>query len=118
MIPLTWYALPIWIVFDFLLGTVAMGICNCSLNLGALGHECGHFAFSDIRWLNDVLGYILYEIILVPYYSFQHSHAVHHAKPAHLTEGETHCPVILGTKMGNIYQKFKDILGTEAFAFL
>lgn len=102
-IPMSWYALPIWIVFDLLLGTVAMGICIKNTKIGVLGHECGHKAFSDIGWLNDVLGFIFHELLLVPYFTWQHSHSVHHAKTSHLTEGETHCPVVLGTKTGNIY---------------
>ncbi|CAD8178615.1 unnamed protein product [Paramecium octaurelia] len=108
-IPLTWLALPIWVAYAFLTGTVATGIW-------VLGHECGHFAFSDIKWLNDALGFILHEALLVPYYSWQHSHALHHAKTNHLTEGETHNPVIIDSKMGKIYQKMKDILGVESFA--
>ncbi|CAD8141916.1 unnamed protein product [Paramecium pentaurelia] len=110
-IPLTWYALPIWIVFDFLLGTVAMGIW-------VLGHECGHSAFSDNKLWNDILGYFLHEILLVPYFSWQHSHALHHAKTNHLTEGETFCPVVLNSKMGKIYQKTKDIIGIESFSIV
>lgn len=49
-----------------------MGICNKNIFilLGVLGHECGHFAFSDIKPLNDILGFILHEILLVPYYSW------------------------------------------------
>lgn len=27
-LPLTWEFLPIWVLYDFLLGTVAMGICK------------------------------------------------------------------------------------------
>ncbi|CAD8112875.1 unnamed protein product [Paramecium sonneborni] len=107
-IPLNWWTLPIWVIYAFITGTVATGIW-------VLGHECSHFAFSDTKWLNDALGYILHQALLVPYFSLQHSHAVHHAKTNHLTEGETHTPVIIGSKMGRIYQKMKDVLGEECF---
>lgn len=84
--------------------------------LGVLGHECGHGSFSDSPLLNDSLGYLLHTLLLVPYFSWQHSHALHHAKTNHLTEGETHNPVILDSKMGRFYQKMRDILGVESFA--
>lgn len=38
--------------------------------LGVLGHECGHGAFSENQILNDVLGFILHELLLVPYFSW------------------------------------------------
>jgi omega-6 fatty acid desaturase (delta-12 desaturase) len=59
---------------------------------GILAHECGHGSFSNNAILNDTLGYILHTTVLVPYFSWQHSHAVHHAKTNHLTDGESHVP--------------------------
>ncbi|CAD8190161.1 unnamed protein product [Paramecium pentaurelia] len=110
-IPLNWLALPIWIGYAFITGTVATGIW-------VLGHECSHFAFSDTKWLNDALGFLLHQALLVPYFSLQHSHSVHHAKTNHLTQGEAHTPVIIDSKMGKLYQKMKDILGEECFTFI
>lgn len=80
--------LPVWIIFALFTGTVEFGICKNIYNLnyeGILGHECGHGSFSNIKILNDVLGFILHTIVLVPYFSWQHSHSVHHAKTNHLT---------------------------------
>jgi fatty acid desaturase len=36
--------------------------------------------------LQDTVGYILHSLLLVPYFSWQRSHAVHHSKTNHLTE--------------------------------
>lgn len=62
-IPLSWWALPIWIVYAVITGTVATGVW-------VLGHECGHKAFSNNDLLNDILGYILHTPLLVPYFSW------------------------------------------------
>lgn len=59
-----------------------------------IAHECGHNAFSDNRAIQDAVGYILHSFLLVPYFSWQRSHAVHHSRTNHLTEGETHVPYV------------------------
>jgi len=66
--PLTW---PLWMAYSAVTGTVAMG-------LWVLAHECGHGAFSRNRQLQDAIGYIIHSSMLVPYFSWQRSHAVHH----------------------------------------
>lgn len=80
--PLTW---PIWAAYAAVTGTVAMG-------LWVLAHECGHGAFSKNKALQDAVGYIIHSIMLVPYYSWQRSHAVHHQYTNHMELGETHVP--------------------------
>lgn len=80
--PLTW---PIWAAYSAVTGTVAMG-------LWVLAHECGHGAFSKNKKLQDAVGYIIHSIMLVPYYSWQRSHAVHHQYTNHMELGETHVP--------------------------
>jgi len=77
--------LPFWTAYDVITGTVAMG-------LWVLAHECGHGAFSKDRKLQDNVGYVLHSIMLVPYYSWQRSHAVHHQYTNHMELGETHVP--------------------------
>ena len=42
--------------------------------------------------LQDTVGYILHSIMLVPYFSWQRSHAVHHQYTNHMELGETHVP--------------------------
>lgn len=77
--------LPFWTLYSLGTGTVAMG-------LWVLGHECGHGAFSTNKKLQDAVGYIIHSIMLVPYYSWQRSHAVHHMYCNDVDLGETHVP--------------------------
>jgi len=78
----TW---PLWTAYSAVTGTVAMG-------LWVLAHECGHGAFSKNKKLQDAVGYIIHSIMLVPYFSWQRSHAVHHLYTNHMELGETHVP--------------------------
>jgi hypothetical protein len=77
--------LPLWTAYSAVTGTVAMG-------LWVLAHECGHGAFSKNKTIQDTVGYILHSLFLVPYYSWQRSHAVHHQYTNHMEFGETHVP--------------------------
>lgn len=84
-LPMTWAWFPAWIVYAVLTGTAAVG-------LWVIAHECGHGAFSPNDRLQDTIGFVLHSALLVPYFSWQRSHSVHHAKTNHLDEGETHVP--------------------------
>lgn len=77
--------LPFWTLYSLGTGTVAMG-------LWVLAHECGHGAFSKNKKLQDTVGYIIHSLMLVPYYSWQRSHAVHHLYCNDVDLGETHVP--------------------------
>ncbi len=88
-IPLTKAMIPVWILYAFLSGTTAMGFW-------VLAHECGHGAFSDNRRLQTFVGYVLHSMLLVPYFSWQRSHAIHHRFTNHITNGETHVPLVVG----------------------
>lgn len=77
--------LPIWTAYSVVTGTVAMG-------LWVLAHECGHGAFSKNKTIQDTVGYVLHSLFLVPYYSWQRSHAVHHQYTNNVELGETHVP--------------------------
>jgi fatty acid desaturase len=79
------WTLPIWSAYSAVTGTVAMG-------LWVLAHECGHGAFSPDKKLQDAIGFIIHSVMLVPYYSWQRSHAVHHQYTNHMELGETHVP--------------------------
>lgn len=81
-----------------------------------MAHECGHGAFSDNRTLQDAVGYIYHSVLLVPYFSWQRSHAVHHARTNHLTEGETHCPYTAESRPGMVNNAVLGAIGRTGFA--
>ena len=89
-IPLSWAWAPVWILYSVVAGTFACGVW-------VVAHECGHRAFCNGTRLQDSVGFVLHSALLVPYFSWQRSHAIHHAKTNHLTAGETHVPKADGT---------------------
>ena len=87
-IPFTLKMIPIWVIYSLISGTTAMG-------LWVIAHECGHGAFSKNKPLETVTGYLLHSLLLVPYFSWQRSHAVHHRFTNNVTNGETHVPLVV-----------------------
>ena len=87
-IPFTLTMIPIWIFYSLLSGTTAMGFW-------VIAHECGHGAFSQNKTLESITGYLLHSLLLVPYFSWQRSHAVHHRFTNNITNGETHVPLVI-----------------------
>jgi omega-6 fatty acid desaturase (delta-12 desaturase) len=83
--PLTLAAIPLWLLYAVVTGTVAMGCW-------VLAHECGHGAFHPNPQIETAVGFTLHSLLLVPYFSWQHSHAVHHGHCNQLERGETHVP--------------------------
>mmetsp|Transcript_14533 Transcript_14533/g.42570 ORF Transcript_14533/g.42570 Transcript_14533/m.42570 type:complete len:347 (+) Transcript_14533:207-1247(+) len=103
------WAFPFWAAYSAVTGTVAMG-------LWVLAHECGHGAFSKDKKLQDAIGYILHSALLVPYYSWQRSHAVHHQYTNHMELGETHVPEAIETTDEGSYEQrawFMEQFGKE-----
>jgi len=85
LIPLQLSAAPFWLLYAVITGTVAGGCW-------VIAHECGHRAFHPNPRIEAVVGFVLHSLLLVPYFSWQRSHAVHHANCNHLEAGETHVP--------------------------
>ena len=88
VIPFNQNMIPIWILYAFVSGTTAMGFW-------VIAHECGHGAFSKNRILETIIGYLLHSLLLVPYFSWQRSHSIHHRYTNHITNGETHVPLVV-----------------------
>jgi len=94
-------------VYWFLMGTAFTG-------WWVLAHECGHRGFSDSELLCDLVGYPLHSLLLVPYFSWQYSHAKHHAKTNHMLDGESHVPP--GKSYAGMFKGMHDLVGEDAFA--
>merc|ERR1719152_707310 len=112
-----WYGLPgenlglvdwvLWMVYGFWQGAAFTG-------WWVLAHECGHGGFSQYEQLNDAVGWVLHSFLLVPYYSWQYSHAKHHANTNSIQDGESHTP---NTKSDiPEYQWMHETIGDDAFA--
>mmetsp|Transcript_14610 Transcript_14610/g.22559 ORF Transcript_14610/g.22559 Transcript_14610/m.22559 type:complete len:420 (+) Transcript_14610:103-1362(+) len=105
-----------WNIYAFWQGTVLTGHW-------VLAHECGHGAFSSSQFLNDIVGYIIHQALLVPYFAWQYTHAKHHRRTNHLLDGESHVPST-GTENGlgpnnerlSFYAVIHEALGDGAFA--
>ncbi len=102
---------PAWILYAVVVGTFATG-------LWVIAHECGHRAFCTGTRLQDSVGFVLHSALLVPYFSWQRSHAIHHGKTNHVIEGETHVPKRMGTEKGNSALALQRRLGPRAHGVL
>ena len=87
-IPFNKTMIPVWVIYSLISGTTAMGFW-------VIAHECGHGAFSRNKTLETIIGYLLHSLLLVPYFSWQRSHAVHHRFTNNVTNGETHVPLVI-----------------------
>ncbi|KAH8104651.1 delta12-fatty acid desaturase [Cristinia sonorae] len=75
----------LWALYGFATGLVATGLWVCA-------HECGHRAFSESKFVNDAVGWVLHSGLGVPYHSWRITHAKHHASTAHLTQDQVFVP--------------------------
>jgi fatty acid desaturase len=105
-----------WSSYAFWMGTIMTGPW-------VLAHECGHGAFSDSQDVNDVVGFVLHQALLVPYYAWQYTHAKHHRRTNHLTDGESHVPPVAGeVGLGpeqdrhSFYAAWHEVMGDGPFA--
>ena len=111
LLPLSAAATPLWLLYGVITGTIAMGCW-------VIAHECGHHAFHPNRRIEGVVGFVLHSILLVPYYSWAHSHAVHHAHCNHLEQGETHVPPRATSPMGRTTEQLKQRLNPTVFGII
>ena len=108
LIPLTASAIPLWLLYAVVTGTVAGGCW-------VIAHECGHNAFHPNRRIEAAVGFVLHSLLLVPYFSWQRSHAVHHANCNHLEAGETHVPRRADTAIGQRVNALSQRLGPQLY---
>ena len=77
----------LWLAYWFFQGAHCTG-------LWVTAHECGHGAFSDYQQLNDLVGFLLHTAMLVPYYSWKHSHRRHHSNTGSIERDEVFVPAL------------------------
>ncbi|KAH9971929.1 fatty acid desaturase-domain-containing protein [Lactifluus volemus] len=75
----------LWSLYGFITGLVFTG-------LWVIGHECGHQAFSDSKFINNLAGWIIHSCLGVPYHSWRITHAKHHASTGHMTLDQVFVP--------------------------
>ncbi|XP_074301788.1 delta(12)-fatty-acid desaturase FAD2-like [Silene latifolia] len=80
--PISYWA---WPIYGFLQGCVLTGVW-------VIAHECGHHAFSDYQWLDDMVGLVLHSFLLVPYFSWKYSHRRHHSNTGSIEKDEVFVP--------------------------
>jgi fatty acid desaturase len=107
-IPLQLSAAPLWVVYAGVTGTVAGGCW-------VIAHECGHRAFHPNPRVEAAVGFGLHSLLLVPYFTWQRSHAVHHANCNHLEGGETHVPPRANSTTGRVLIELLGRVGPELF---
>jgi omega-6 fatty acid desaturase (delta-12 desaturase) len=93
-----------WAVYAFWMGTILTGPW-------VVAHECGHGAFSPSQTWNDIVGFVVHQALLVPYFAWQYTHAKHHRRTNHLLDGESHVP---STKKDNGLGEHNERLGFYA----
>lgn len=86
-------------------------------------HEAGHGAFSPSQAYNDFFGFIVHQALLVPYFAWQYTHAKHHRRTNHLTDGESHVPSSMednglgkNLERNTFYAAWHEAMGDGAFA--
>ena len=108
LIPLQLSAAPLWLFYAVVTGTVAGGCW-------VIAHECGHRAFHPNPRVEAGVGFVLHSLLLVPYFSWQRSHAVHHANCNHLEAGETHVPPRSDSSSGRFVVAVRQHLGNSLY---
>ena len=77
-IPLFAAAAHFWLLYCVFAGTIEMGFW-------VIAYKCGHLAFHPNRRIEGTVGFALHSILLVPYYSWEHSHAKRCITPTAIT---------------------------------
>jgi omega-6 fatty acid desaturase (delta-12 desaturase) len=60
--------------------------------LWVLAHNCGHNSLSNFKILDDFLGITLHSLLLVPYFPWKISHALHHASTGNIETDQVYIP--------------------------
>ncbi|KAJ7794169.1 oleoyl phosphatidylcholine desaturase [Mycena olivaceomarginata] len=58
----------------------------------------GHQAFSESKFINNAVGWVLHSALGVPYHSWRITHAKHHASTGHMTQDQVFVPTTRSQK--------------------
>jgi len=75
----------LWSLYTFAAGLVMTG-------LWVIAHECGHQAFAESKFVNNLVGWVLHSALGVPYHSWRITHSKHHAASGHLDQDQVFVP--------------------------
>eukprot|EP01084_Bolivina_argentea_P224385 379449_1 len=84
-VPFITLRIALWFLWWYIQGAFFTGAW-------VIAHECGHHGFSPNKTLNTIIGYICHTMLLVPYFSWQYTHAQHHSKTNNLETDTVHQP--------------------------
>lgn len=79
-----------------------------------IGHECGHRAFAEKVWINDLVGEFTHGLLLTPFHSWRITHATHHANTGHMTKDTAFAPDDVSVAKG-IRRKLEFLAETPIF---
>ncbi|KAL0034483.1 hypothetical protein WJX79_004982 [Trebouxia sp. C0005] len=91
-------AVPRWLAYGLLWPTYWFFQGAVGTGVWVLAHECGHQAFSKWQVVNDAVGLTLHSCLLVPYYSWKHSHRRHHSNTGSMEKDEVFVPPMKGSE--------------------
>lgn len=111
-LPATAAEYPAWIAAWLFYGLIEGGAWS---GLWVIGHECGHHAFSEYKWLDDAVGWVVHSAMLMPFFSWQFSHAKHHRRTNDLVDGETHIPETIDENACTIRHRIYQYVGHTVF---
>ncbi len=80
---LPWYLLPLGWIFT---GTALTGFF-------VIGHDCGHRSFSNRRWVNDLVGHLMFLPLIFPFHPWRLKHDHHHAYTNMMEEDNAWTPL-------------------------
>ncbi|AKG20755.1 fatty acid desaturase [Calothrix sp. 336/3] len=78
-----WYLLPLAWIFT---GTALTGFF-------VIGHDCGHRSFAKNRWVNDLVGHIMFMPLIYPFHAWRLGHNHHHAHTNKFDEDNAWHPI-------------------------
>lgn len=81
----------LWVTYTYLQGLMFTGVW-------VLAHECGHGALYRSTVANDLLGFVLHSVLVVPYWSWKYTHARHHRYASHLEKDTAFVPTRTGSQ--------------------